>query len=328
MEMLSIGSGNIGTFAISTTTSGCAQFSAFGELYSTGTNCGSGSSASTTLLSDTNTWTGANIFNGGATSTTFGATNPGGYYINNISVLNGSTTLNNIFFGGATTSAQITSGTYNYAIGQYAMANATSSPSFKRNFAVGYQALMGSSTATNSGQYNIAIGYQSLSLNSSGSSNNALGFLSLHSNTTGSSNNALGYATLSSNTTGSYNNAIGYDALGANTTGSRNNVLGFATLSSNTTGSSNNAIGGSALNFNTTGTNNNAIGDSALNFNTTGTVIAQVPVCVFKLRKGGGGLRGLGGWRRWLGSIFAVRFRRRIGYRRRARRPIGCESRW
>ncbi len=57
-------------------------------------------------------------------------------------------------------------------------------------------------------------------------------------------------------------------------------------------------------------------------------VIAHVPVCVFKLRKGGGGLRGLGGWRLWLGSIFAVRFRRRIGYRRRARRPIGCESRW
>ena len=41
-KQLSIGSSNVGTFAISTTTGGCAQFSVSGELFSTGTNCALG----------------------------------------------------------------------------------------------------------------------------------------------------------------------------------------------------------------------------------------------------------------------------------------------
>lgn len=40
---LSVGSTNTGTFAISTSTSGCAQFSSLGEIYSTGSACGTGS---------------------------------------------------------------------------------------------------------------------------------------------------------------------------------------------------------------------------------------------------------------------------------------------
>lgn len=42
-RQLSVGSSNNGKFALSTSTSGCAQFSSFGELWSTGTACGSGS---------------------------------------------------------------------------------------------------------------------------------------------------------------------------------------------------------------------------------------------------------------------------------------------
>lgn len=46
-RLLSVGTNNIGAFAISTSTSGCAQFSPFGELYSTGTACGTGGGSST-----------------------------------------------------------------------------------------------------------------------------------------------------------------------------------------------------------------------------------------------------------------------------------------
>ncbi len=45
-KLLSVGSSNTGTFVISTSTSGCATFSSFGELYSTGVACGSGSGTS------------------------------------------------------------------------------------------------------------------------------------------------------------------------------------------------------------------------------------------------------------------------------------------
>lgn len=50
-KLLSVGSSNTGTFAISTTTGGCATFSPNGELYSTGSNCGLG-----TVTSVTGTW--------------------------------------------------------------------------------------------------------------------------------------------------------------------------------------------------------------------------------------------------------------------------------
>lgn len=58
-RLLSVGTGNVGTFAISTSTSGCATFSALGELYSTGSTCGGGSLTGTTgqtaYFSGTNT---------------------------------------------------------------------------------------------------------------------------------------------------------------------------------------------------------------------------------------------------------------------------------
>lgn len=48
-KLLSVGTNNSGTFAISTSTGGCAQFSSLGELFSTGTNCGTGSGGVTAV---------------------------------------------------------------------------------------------------------------------------------------------------------------------------------------------------------------------------------------------------------------------------------------
>lgn len=45
-RQVTVGASNIGFFAISTSTAGCAQFSTTGQLYSTGTTCGSGSGGS------------------------------------------------------------------------------------------------------------------------------------------------------------------------------------------------------------------------------------------------------------------------------------------
>lgn len=74
---LSVGTGNTGTFALSTSTSGCAQFSSFGELYSTGTACGSGGGSGTvnTGLQGQNAYYAANGTTVSATSTIFIAQN-------------------------------------------------------------------------------------------------------------------------------------------------------------------------------------------------------------------------------------------------------------
>lgn len=52
-KMLSVGTGNNGTFAISTSTAGCAQLSSRGELYSTGTSCGTTSGTVTSITAGT-----------------------------------------------------------------------------------------------------------------------------------------------------------------------------------------------------------------------------------------------------------------------------------
>lgn len=71
-RLLSVGTGNAGTFAISTSTAGCAQFSSMGELYSTGTACGTGAGGVTSV-----TGTYPIISSGGSTpaiSLAFGTT--------------------------------------------------------------------------------------------------------------------------------------------------------------------------------------------------------------------------------------------------------------
>jgi hypothetical protein len=65
-KQFSVGSGNTGTFAISTSTPGCAQFATSGELYSTGSSCGSGSGTVTAVsINSANGFAGSS--GGGAT---------------------------------------------------------------------------------------------------------------------------------------------------------------------------------------------------------------------------------------------------------------------
>ena len=90
-----------------------------------------------------------------------------------VAIAQGSTTLSNYYFAGATTSA-LNFGTDNLAIGSYAMANATNT-GFIDNIAIGYQALMGSPQLQNTGYFNTAIGYQTLMNSTAGVSNNAFG---------------------------------------------------------------------------------------------------------------------------------------------------------
>ena len=152
---------------------------------------------------------------------------------------------NNTFYGiGAL--ANISSGDYNVAIG---------------DFALHFNTI---------GSYNTATGYRALYSNTGGYHNEALGYEALYSNTTGSYNIATGYLALYSNTTGDYNIALGREALNSNTTGVRNTANGYLTLRYNTTGSYNAATGFGALRANTTGRYNTAMGYNALPFNTTG----------------------------------------------------------
>lgn len=57
-KTVSIGSNNAGSFAIATTTTGCAQFGLGGELFSTGTNCGSGSGGSSLIATSSSETSG------------------------------------------------------------------------------------------------------------------------------------------------------------------------------------------------------------------------------------------------------------------------------
>lgn len=58
---LSVGTSNTGTFAISTSTAGCGQFSALGELYSTGLPCGTGSGGGSGTVSTSSSETASYI---------------------------------------------------------------------------------------------------------------------------------------------------------------------------------------------------------------------------------------------------------------------------
>ncbi|USN92664.1 MAG: right-handed parallel beta-helix repeat-containing protein [Candidatus Nomurabacteria bacterium] len=194
-------------------------------------------------------------------------TNLPGYFINSMPAVTGSTTLNNFFFAGATSSSFYL-GSHNYAMGNGALTNLGQG---SYNFAVGGNALAGSSTAGMHGSSNIALGYSTLFSNVWGEHNNALGNEALYSNTNGGGNNALGYQALRYSTTGGANNALGYQALFSNVTGHRNNALGYQTLFYNTTGADNNAIGDSALFVNSIGSRNNALGYNTIFNNTVGS---------------------------------------------------------
>lgn len=196
---------------------------------------------------------------------------------------------------GSDSCSNLTTGTYNTAIGDYSLKSISSNSG---NIAIGYEALKNSTSDYNlaigyragasltsrsylvalgakslenntSGSGNVAIGYKSLNLNVIGSYNVAIGTYSLMNNTS-NYNVAIGYQSLYSNTSGNYNTAIGYASLNRNTTGYENMGIGFYSLTNNLSGTYNTSIGGYSLYSNTSGNYNIAIGQSALTSNTVG----------------------------------------------------------
>ena len=171
----------------------------------------------------------------------------------------------------------LTSGTYNTAIGWFSLkSNANSQFNTglgagtlfanigDNNTAVGAGALLNNST----GGHNTANGAFALFTNSEGADNTAIGDGALFANTA-DDNTAVGRSALSNNTSGSGNTAEGVAALALNTTGAGNTAIGFNALLNNTIGMSNTAVGALALQENV-GISNTATGVFALGSNTTG----------------------------------------------------------
>jgi hypothetical protein len=157
----------------------------------------------------------------------------------------------------------LTTGSDNTAVGDFALAADTIGGA---NTANGAAALQSNTTGAN----NTATGDFALTLNTTGGDNTATGGQALQNNTTGANNTATGIFALFHNTTASNNTATGINALFSNTIGTDNTATGSNALVHNTTGGSNTATGLQALDSNTTGANNTANGENALFFNTTG----------------------------------------------------------
>lgn len=194
-----------------------------------------GTGASSTLLVDTNKFSGLNTFTqpvdiqsawiktNGATLAYASSTN--------------FTTVFGIGAGGnnATTSSSVLNGG-NTAIGSMAM-----------------------SADGNSGDTDTAVGQNAMRLNTSGDDNTGIGAYALWNNLTGRGLTAIGMASLQFNT-GNYNTGLGFNSLNTNTSGVNNTALGTQTLLANNTGSNNVAVGMDALHVNSSGANNVALG--------------------------------------------------------------------
>ena len=152
-------------------------------------------------------------------------------------------------------------GTYNLALGNYALYSNTAN----YNTAVGSTAMYTNST----GNYNTATGISSLYYNATGSFNTANGASALRNNT-GSKNTALGHEALQANTTADNNTAVGFQASYTNQTGTNTTAIGYQALALNTA-NDNLAIGYQALYNNIGGNPNTAVGTSALYSNQTGS---------------------------------------------------------
>ena len=135
-----------------------------------------------------------------------------------------SSALNNVFLG-LSAGAYNTTGTYNSAIGVYALYDNTTGAN---NVAIGQNALPSNTTGAN----NVAIGQNALPSNTTGAYNSAIGVYALFSNKTGINNIAVGQSALAGNTTGAYNTCLGDSSGSAVTTGSNNVILGSYTGSS------------------------------------------------------------------------------------------------
>jgi trimeric autotransporter adhesin len=152
----------------------------------------------------------------------------------------------------------LTSGTYNTAVGWFSLGSNANS---QFNTGLGAGTLF-----ANTGDNNTAVGAGALLNNSTGGHNTANGAFALFSNTEGIDNTAIGDGALFANTADG-NTAVGRSALSSNTSGSGNTADGALALAFNTTGDGNTGIGFNALLGNTTGTGNTAVGALALQEN-------------------------------------------------------------
>lgn len=233
---LSVGTGTTGTFAIATSTAGCAQFSAFGELYSTGTTCGAGgitaltgdgtasgpgSSALTlaTVNSNVGSFTNANVTvnakglitavsNGSAGGATFGQA----FDVDASKWLSATTT--NTY--GINANAQGT--TFGYGIGDRLLAYA-SSTNLNTIFGLGAGGQNATTSATVAST--TVFGYQAGNSLTTGVNNTFIGTNAGAKIVTNNANTAIGSGALSAlaNDIASYGNTvIGYNA-GSNLNG-------------------------------------------------------------------------------------------------------------
>lgn len=261
-KLLSVGTGNTGTFAISTSTAGCAQFSPLGELYSTGSTCGTGgggsgigdpfthvsvwgqtTSATSTQLSLTGS-PNSLVASGTIQAANINIDQYSSYKQEGNSILYASSTNSSVAVGiGAGTLIYTQVGdTHNTAVGYQAYNTSSTGSNQTDNTAVGYQALQnnqgGKETAVGSGalatfatngnsQGDVAVGYQAA---------NAL-------NVANGRSVAVGYQALLIASNAQRNTAIGAVAGSAITSGANNTLIGFNTGASISSGAANIVIG-------------------------------------------------------------------------------------
>jgi len=161
-----------------------------------------------------------------------------------------------------------TTGNYNTAIGDFALANNITGGT---NTAIGAYALF-----DNTVDGNTAVGFNALASNTIGPANTANGAFALVNNTEGALNTGTGVGALQSNTMGNNNTGTGVGALQSTNIGVANTANGTYALAANTTGSFNTADGASALPNNTIGNNNTALGVNA----GTGVTTATNVICI------------------------------------------------
>lgn len=177
--------------------------------------------ASSTLLSDNNTWSGPNTFNGGLNL----GVNTNGLLLGNTVLAYASSTNRSTLFGiGAGLPATTT---------QYTATGTT---------AFGYHAAQ-----SNTAPWTHAFGHNALAKNTTGGFNHAFGNGALFSNTTGGWNTAFGEEALTTNVTGNTNTAMGVDSLWLLASGSWNTAFGGYALRTAVGGSRHTAVGEEAL---------------------------------------------------------------------------------
>lgn len=192
--------------------------------------------ASSTLLSDNNTWTGSNIFN------------------NSLSI---GVNTNGILLGGSTW-IYSTSTNKDTILGIGAGGNsATTSPTDAENTSIGFQ-----SQKVGTGTFNSSLGAFALA-NGTGSNNTAIGWEAMAFNTTGSANTGIGYFAIGQSTNAVNSTGIGYESIPASSAQLDTTAIGYKSGLLNT-GWDSTFLGELSGQNVTTGNNNILIGYNAL----------------------------------------------------------------